>query len=863
MKISFITTVFNEEKSIEKLLHSLLSQTKLPDEIIIVDGGSKDATVSRIKNHLPANASHRQMQAGESRIKAARIKFKLLIKEGNRSVGRNEAIKKATGDIIACSDSGNILDKKWIENITKPFKDGNVDVVAGYYKSSAKNVFQKCLAPYVLVMPDKVDHDNFLPATRSVAFKKAIWKKAGGFDERFSHNEDYVFANKLKEIGTKIVFSKNAIVNWIPRKTFKEAFIMFFRFALGDAESGIWRTTVLLLLARYSIGLYLIFLSLLYKSYPPIIILALSFITYTIWSIKKNYKYVKSNEAIKILPLLQLTADISVLSGTIIGLVKRMRHFDYFSSVKQNKFLLIIIAVYLFIMLFTLRWGIPNQNHPFPYHMDEWHQLQAVANTFRYGTPNTAGSANGTMFHFLLSGFYLIPFMLLKIIDPFSLQIDNLFMRQRVFEILRLQTIFFGALSIFILYKIAGIINASKKLAIFLFTITPIWLMLSGYFKYDIALIFWILLSIFFLLRFAKVPANRNFILAAIPSALAVAVKVSAMPLFILYVFAYFWFSPFSKRNIKYLAAGIGVFIVCLLLLGFPDTIFGRGNILLYLFENIIQSPAVASSYDFSMSPMQYLLTRHYPLIFGYGLILLFMLSTLFWGSVLLKSGYKKYKTEIFIIICFAIFLLSILPLQIYGGGNRSLVLLPFFALIISLTWNKLIRITKLKPFLLILISIVVLIQIYVSFVWVHMKAAKALQEKSSTWIEKNISKIETIGIENIPIYQMLPDIIQKEFYFDQYKIKQKNSYTYQIIAVNSKRLPSIVVITNGEIEKKLLNQSVKDSLLDRLKKEGYKKIAVFSPDFTFYRTIGNESDYYFSGGMIMSPLTTSIFKKY
>ena len=48
--VSFITTIFNEEKSITNFLKSLLDQNYLPGEIIIVDGGSSDNTIAEIKN---------------------------------------------------------------------------------------------------------------------------------------------------------------------------------------------------------------------------------------------------------------------------------------------------------------------------------------------------------------------------------------------------------------------------------------------------------------------------------------------------------------------------------------------------------------------------------------------------------------------------------------------------------------------------------------------------------------------------------------------------------------------------------------------------------------------------------------------
>ena len=170
MKVSFITTVYNEENTIVQLLDSLSKQSRMPDEIIIVDGMSTDGTVDKIKNY--------------------NSKFKIIQKKGNRAVGRNEAIKSSSGDVIVCSDAGCLLDKDWVKNIIEPFKNKEINVVAGYYKGLPQNIFQKCIVPYVLMMPDRVHPKNFLPATRSIAFRKSIWEKVGGFPEKFSHNED-------------------------------------------------------------------------------------------------------------------------------------------------------------------------------------------------------------------------------------------------------------------------------------------------------------------------------------------------------------------------------------------------------------------------------------------------------------------------------------------------------------------------------------------------------------------------------------------------------------------------------------------------------------------------------------------------
>src|SRR3989344_3690376 len=150
-KVTLITTVFNEEQSIGAFIDSIFSQTLVSDEIIIVDGGSTDKTLVKIEEKISSYKN--------------RLNIKILIKKGNRSVGRNEAIKNSIGDIILSTDAGCVLHKKWVQKITDPFKSKKVDVVAGYYKGLVKNVFQKCLIPYVLVMPDKINRKEFLPAT--------------------------------------------------------------------------------------------------------------------------------------------------------------------------------------------------------------------------------------------------------------------------------------------------------------------------------------------------------------------------------------------------------------------------------------------------------------------------------------------------------------------------------------------------------------------------------------------------------------------------------------------------------------------------------------------------------------------------
>ncbi len=305
MKLSFVSTVFNEEKSIEKFIESLLSQSRLPDEIIIIDGGSTDTTINLLENKL----------------KNFKGTIKILSKNGNRSVGRNEGIIKSTGEIIAVSDAGCVLDKNWFKNITSPFINKNIDVVSGYYLPVSRNVFEKSLATYTSVMPDRIDPDNFLPSSRSIAFRKSAWEKAGGYPENLDTCEDLVFAKKMMNVGLKFKFEKNAIVHWRQRENLKDAFFQFLGYAIGDGKARFFRSTTPLLYIRYIIGVVLLFWFFRSGNTQIFLLLIFSLLMYIFWSISKNYKYVEDIKAVVILPILQFTADFAVLIGTTYGFI--------------------------------------------------------------------------------------------------------------------------------------------------------------------------------------------------------------------------------------------------------------------------------------------------------------------------------------------------------------------------------------------------------------------------------------------------------------------------------------------------------------------------------------------------------------
>ncbi len=312
MNISVCITTLNEESSVGNLLDSLLLQSKKPDQIIIVDGGSNDATVEIIRHY----------QRKDGRIK-------LLVEKCSRSRGRNLGVEIAKDGIIVMTDAGCIAGRDWIKNIVSPFENTNVDVVAGFYHMTGRHPVNRAMTVFMGVRPGGFDV-GFLPSTRSVAFKKQIWEKVGGFPEKIGGAaEDTVFNYKLIKARAKFSRMKNALVEWGMQGSIGDFYFKIYNYALGDAKSKIWffpgkgfashNIKALLVLFRYSIGLTLFLFS--FKYYVLLPALEFLFLIYLLWSFRKIFLEFGEWKVALWGPVLQITSDIAVICGFLSGLI--------------------------------------------------------------------------------------------------------------------------------------------------------------------------------------------------------------------------------------------------------------------------------------------------------------------------------------------------------------------------------------------------------------------------------------------------------------------------------------------------------------------------------------------------------------
>jgi len=293
IEVSLIATVFNEEQGIEQFLQSYSQQSFSAKEFIIVDAFSSDQTYQIIKKF-----SEQQPQ----------LKIKLFKKSSNRSQARNFAVTKASGDYLAFTDAGCVLDRFWLENLVQEQVKTKKRVVGGHFRGLAKSRLQEAIVPYFLQLNKKVNKQNFVPTTRSLLIEKKLWLKLGGLNERLNLSEDYDLMLRIKKQKIIWAFASQAIVYWLPPQNYWAFLKKIASFATSDIEAGIVRPKVVLIFLRYLLFLLLI---LSFKS----IFFLIFFIFYLLWSIYKN-KHNAPNSWFY-LPILQVSSDLIIMGASL------------------------------------------------------------------------------------------------------------------------------------------------------------------------------------------------------------------------------------------------------------------------------------------------------------------------------------------------------------------------------------------------------------------------------------------------------------------------------------------------------------------------------------------------------------------
>ncbi len=202
--VSIIIRAYNEEPHIDRLLTGILRQGMRDVEIILVDSGSTDDTVSIASRH------------------PIRV---LSIRPEEFSFGRsiNMGCSKARGDLIVIV-SAHVYPvyASWLEKLIAPFSDPQVGLTYGKQRGCATTKFSEHQV-FRKWFPDERRVSNTDPFCNNAnaAIRRDLWE-ANPYDEMLTGLEDVAWARSLIERGYKVAYVPGAEVIHVHNESMRQ-----------------------------------------------------------------------------------------------------------------------------------------------------------------------------------------------------------------------------------------------------------------------------------------------------------------------------------------------------------------------------------------------------------------------------------------------------------------------------------------------------------------------------------------------------------------------------------------------------------------------------------------------------------------
>lgn len=200
MKISVIIPTYNRAKLLQKAINSVLEQTYMDYEIIVVSDGSTDETENMMR---------------EFEKQDRRIRYISYYPSVNGSHARNIGIKAAKGEYIAFLDDDDIWLKEKLEKQIKVFNNNpEVGLVTSgiYYVYVNEEITYKSIPNAEGDVSRKILISNCIGGTQAMV-RKDILDKIGGFDEALKALQDYDLWIRVCQI-TKVATVKEPCINY-------------------------------------------------------------------------------------------------------------------------------------------------------------------------------------------------------------------------------------------------------------------------------------------------------------------------------------------------------------------------------------------------------------------------------------------------------------------------------------------------------------------------------------------------------------------------------------------------------------------------------------------------------------------------
>lgn len=189
--ITIITPCLNAERTIDKTIQSVLSQSFPNFEYLVIDGKSKDSTLSILERY----------QKKDNRIRV------ISEKDNSMTEALNRGLKLSSGELVASINADDWYTPHALERVWRCYEIQEFDFLVGnsrFVKENGETCFINKPWPASLIWAWYLM--GCLTPESSVFYKRSTVKELGYFDENLRFTQDFNLYLKILKSRKKIVY---------------------------------------------------------------------------------------------------------------------------------------------------------------------------------------------------------------------------------------------------------------------------------------------------------------------------------------------------------------------------------------------------------------------------------------------------------------------------------------------------------------------------------------------------------------------------------------------------------------------------------------------------------------------------------
>lgn len=230
--ILVVIPTLNEARSIEGVLRSLGED--LPEgaqvAFVVADGGSSDGTVDIVQRLAQANPKLRLVH-NPQRLQSAALNLAV------RQFGHD-------ADVLVRCDAHAQYPRGYVRRLLDTLERSGADSVVVPMDSSGVGCFQRAVAWVSNTWAGTGGsahrggrRSGFVDHGHHAAFRMASFRRAGGYDESFSHNEDAEFDCRQQRLGGRVYLDADIRLGYQPRATPASLARQYFAYGRGRSRT--------------------------------------------------------------------------------------------------------------------------------------------------------------------------------------------------------------------------------------------------------------------------------------------------------------------------------------------------------------------------------------------------------------------------------------------------------------------------------------------------------------------------------------------------------------------------------------------------------------------------------------------------